>query len=255
MIDHEARAVARANDDRIACVLGVSRPAFQIAELVGIIGAYSSTRGANEDELQMFVDSIMSGSRVGLPGLDVDYVIDARGRCGDGNSFVFHAASVSNLFALSMLIDSGGDVNAVNDCGEAAIHIASERGHALAVEYLIGQGAMVDPRTFAFGWSPLMVAVRAAWAAWAARGGGATIRAVDTIIALLRGGADVNKCDAFGITPMWFAASKGLFDIVVALRVGWVEGSGRLSDGMSAVDIAISKGYMDIANELGRSDL
>ncbi len=59
--------------------------------------------------------------------------------------------------AVRMCVELGTDVNAVNDRGETALHGVAFRGVNALVDYLVEQGADLDPRTVE-GWTPLALA-------------------------------------------------------------------------------------------------
>ena len=76
--------------------------------------------------------------------------------------------------AISLMLAKGADVNAVNDNGESALHIAVGRGDSL-VRFLVENGAKLDLKDKA-GRTPLDVAMGVPGAAGGrgrgARGGG-----------------------------------------------------------------------------------
>ena len=61
------------------------------------------------------------------------------------------------LEAVKMCVELGHDVNAVNDLGETALHGAAFRGANIVVEYLVEQGATLDPKD-QNGWTPWAIA-------------------------------------------------------------------------------------------------
>jgi ankyrin repeat protein len=80
----------------------------------------------------------------------------------------------TTMDAISLMLAKGSDVNAVNDNGESALHIAVGRGDAL-VRFLVERGAKLDLKDKA-GRTPLDVAMGVPGAAGGrgrgARGGG-----------------------------------------------------------------------------------
>jgi hypothetical protein len=61
------------------------------------------------------------------------------------------------LEAVRMCVTLGDDVNAANNAGETPMHGAAFRGVNSVVEYLVTQGARLDPRDTR-GWTPLKIA-------------------------------------------------------------------------------------------------
>ena len=61
------------------------------------------------------------------------------------------------LAAVTMLVELGNDVLAVNDRGETALHGAAYRGAPSIVDYLVQQGAQIDARSDQ-GWTPWTIA-------------------------------------------------------------------------------------------------
>src|SRR5262249_28832485 len=61
------------------------------------------------------------------------------------------------LEAVKLCVALGNDVNAVNVAGETPMHGAAFRGVNAAVEFLVANGAKLDPRD-SRGWTPYTVA-------------------------------------------------------------------------------------------------
>ncbi|MDZ4683937.1 MAG: ankyrin repeat domain-containing protein [Planctomycetaceae bacterium] len=64
------------------------------------------------------------------------------------------------LEALAWLIERGGDINAVDDNGETAMHGAAYKSLPLVVQFLADRGAKIDVwnRSNKHGWTPLVIA-------------------------------------------------------------------------------------------------
>ncbi len=73
----------------------------------------------------------------------------------DGGTFSGQEEEV--LEAVTMCVELGNDVNAVNDLMETALHGAAFRGANIVVDYLIEQGATLDARD-ENGWIPWAIA-------------------------------------------------------------------------------------------------
>ena len=73
----------------------------------------------------------------------------------DGGTFSGQEEEV--LEAVTICVELGNDVNAVNDLMETALHGAAFRGANIVVDYLVAQGATLDARE-ANGWIPWAIA-------------------------------------------------------------------------------------------------
>jgi len=73
----------------------------------------------------------------------------------DGGSLTGQEGEV--LEAVTICLELGNDINAVNYRGETALHGAAYRGANIIVEYLVEQGATLDARTDE-GWTALAIA-------------------------------------------------------------------------------------------------
>ena len=73
----------------------------------------------------------------------------------DGGTLTGQEAEV--LEAVTMCVELGNDINAVNYRGETALHGAAYRGVNIIVEYLVEQGARLDARTDE-GWTAFAIA-------------------------------------------------------------------------------------------------
>lgn len=103
------------------------------------------------------------------------------------------------------LLDAGSDPNVKNSLGRTPLMFASSKGFTAIVKDLLARGA--DPNaapTDAQGWTALMVAARAGH--------------VETVQALLRGGADVALRDKTGNTALALAEAQGHSTVARVLR-------------------------------------
>ena len=211
-----------------------------VTPLLRRVGAYAAPRAATPLEMMDMLKTIKSSKSSIVPGLDVDYVIDSNALCEE-NTLLYHAARHSNLGAVGDLITyAGADVNQCNGLGEAPIHIAAHYGHRAVIELLVENCADMNTTTKPFHWTPLMFATRT--------------NMEDVVTLLLQLGADVNKVDYFGISPLWYASSTGNLSMVMKL----VEEGGanvdirRRLDGCTAKEIAARKGHRRIVDFLSR---
>lgn len=125
----------------------------------------------------------------------------------DENGFTaLHGVAGQDEPALAeLLIGSGADVNAGNDLGMTALHIAQ---YASIVEVLVRHGADVNARA-QNGWTPLHVQAQE----------GEDTGALEVMEALLNAGADPNSIDEDGNSPMSFARERNEPEKVQLLRM------------------------------------
>lgn len=115
--------------------------------------------------------------------------------------------SVEYPQVLDALLKAGAQVDAIDDAGRTAMHWAAlDRQAPYGVQLLLNYHATAAPLDRE-GATPLHDAARAGH--------------VQAIVALIRGGADVNAPDRFGATPLHRAASRGGSEAVdLLLRSG-----------------------------------
>lgn len=116
------------------------------------------------------------------------------------------AVRTSKISNLRNILESGVDVNMMDDSGQTLLCAAVRRSLPSACKLLVDHGARVDMAENNTGQTPLIFAAKAG----------------DIIIAqlLLKHGADVNVPDVRGWTAMEHAAYRGHMDIVEILKDG-----------------------------------
>lgn len=153
--------------------------------LIGAIALVSPQDAANTPKV-VAVREMIAHSAQKLNLTDAAYV-------GDSRAPLHMAAAVGSLPLVQALIQAGASIDQPNRFGETALFLASERGHALVVRFLIEQGASVNVRSRHTRMTPLMAA--AASAATAASEGH-----FEAIRNLLAFGADASASNVFGHT-------------------------------------------------------
>ena len=195
---------------------------------------------------------------------------DANSADPDGTTALHWAVQQGNAELVDLLVRSGAKVAAANRYGVTPLTVACTNGNAAIVERLLAAGA--DPNgAFADGETPLMTASRTgsveAIKALIARG--ANVRArelrkgqtalmwaaaennVGAIRALIEAGADLNERSKGGsFTPYLFAVRAGHVDAARAFVDAGVDVNQSLTDGTSALVLAVVNAHYELAGAL-----
>lgn len=145
----------------------------------------------------------------------------------DLNADLLQHAANGNSSGVQQVLASGADVNAINSNGRTALYFAVLKGHAEVVKTLLGtKGIDVNTAPEDSGWTPLHVAI-------------ANLE-FEIIELLLAAGADVNKADNDGNTPLHVAASIVLnADIVeILLEAPGIEINKRNKNGKTPLALS-----------------
>ena len=144
------------------------------------------------------------------------------------------AATNGNATIVQRLIAAGADVNGVTPGGETALMMASRTGDPETIKALLTHGAMVDAKEGWRGQTALM---------WAATENNAAV-----IRLLVEAGADVKtKSTGGSFTAFLFAVRGGHIDAARALLDSGANVNERLSDGMSALVLALYNAHFELA--------
>jgi ankyrin repeat protein len=131
----------------------------------------------------------------------LDKGADVNARSTAGATALMWAAT--DLSKVRLLIDRGADVNAVSESGRTALMLAAmSEGSGPIVRLLLSHGAKAQ-----------VVDKEKATTMTAATFGNDS----DSITQLVEAGADVNRADALGLTPLMNAATEGNLDVVTLL--------------------------------------
>ena len=140
-----------------------------------------------------------------------------------------------NEDAMRLLLEAKANVNAAGEHGNTALHVAAFRGHQVAIRMLLAAKADVDLMNN----EGLTALSRAA--AWG------NLRCM---ITLLDHGANPHLQDKLGRTAMYHAASLGRLEAVQALLQRGANPSIAAFDGQTPYDVAVAKGYTQVAAHL-----
>ena len=115
-----------------------------------------------------------------------------------------NAANKGRPDLVKLLVENGADVDARNNYGQSALHLAARQGHKNIVVYLISKSAAINTRTNGnnirmMGDTPLHCAN------------------YDIAEILLRNGAEVNAKDKDGVTPLHMAIILGDVELTILL--------------------------------------
>jgi ankyrin repeat protein len=143
-----------------------------------------------------------------------------------------NAALEGNLESIRQIVDTGVDVEEVDQLGRTALMFASYNGHTKVVHFLIEQGADVQKQN-SEGRTSLMFASSGPFPA--------------TVELLLENGSDPNAKDSVeGWTPLMYAAAEGNIEVVEVLLDYNADGSIQDTDGETAADFARNNGHADV---------
>lgn len=126
-----------------------------------------------------------------------------------------------NLEELPRVIRGGANLDAFNQRGETALHLASDKGNLELVKILVAAGAEVDKKD-RYGWTPCMIAA----------GNG-----FFPVVRYLHGhGANLNAAEAKGITGLMWASVGNHVNVIKYLIRNGAELNARDQRGRTALD-------------------
>jgi ankyrin repeat protein len=147
------------------------------------------------------------------------------------------AATNGSAPAIERLVAAGADPNAALPDGETVLMTAARTGRPDALKALIARGARVDAKDRLKGQTALM---------WAAAENNA-----DAIRVLVEAGADIHERSKSGsFTPLLFAVRGGHNAAVTALLDAGADVNEAMSDGTSALIVAIINAHYETAGLL-----
>jgi ankyrin repeat protein/L-ascorbate metabolism protein UlaG (beta-lactamase superfamily) len=134
---------------------------------------------------------------------------------------------------VKLLVDNGANVNVANDAQYHPLHGALVGGHLDIASFLLEKGADPDVTTYD-GTSALMMAL-------------ANPALEPLVEPILKGGAEVNAINGYGITPIFQAASTGNVEIVAKLIDRKADVNATAPGGETPLLVAAQAGHEDVA--------
>lgn len=156
-------------------------------------------------------------------------------RSGNGGTALIIATQKGFTDIAIKLVSAGADVDAKAKNGNTALLVAAQKGYTEIVSKLISAGADVDLQA-ANGTTALIIAVRRGFTEIANQ--------------LVNTGTDVNAADSKGNTPLMIAAYEGDTAIVRMLIDAKAEVNAQEKNGKTALMQAASGGYAEIVRML-----
>jgi ankyrin repeat protein len=240
--------------------------------------------GATIHEVPLVV-AVEKGDKPAVQSLLKLKTTDVNAAKPDGSTALQWAVHRDNAELVDLLLGAGADVKAANRYGVTAVFLATENGNAAILEKLLKAGA--DPNTaMPGGETVLMTAARNGKVAtvkmllvhgasvnardehgenammWAASrnnadairmlvefGGDIKIRTSRAVAAAGRGGVFMSPAPT-SFSPLLFAVRAGAIDAVRALLEAGANVNDLLSDGESALIVAVANGHWELAGLL-----
>ena len=171
----------------------------------------------------------------------VDLLLKAGAKPAAANRYgvtpLYLAATNGDPAIVTRLLDAGADPNTALADGETVLMTAARTGNVGALKALLAKGANVRAREKRKGQDALM---------WAAAENNAA-----AITALIEAGADRDARSTGGsFTPFFFAVRAGHLEASRALLDAGVDVNQQLSDGTSALVLAVMNAHYEMAGQL-----
>jgi uncharacterized protein len=171
----------------------------------------------------------------------VDLLLKAGAKAGPTNRYgitpLYLAAINGDPAIVTRLLEAGADPDTALPDGETVLMTAARTGNVGALKALLARGANVRAREKRKGQDALM---------WAAAENNAA-----AITALIEAGADRDARSTGGsFTPFLFAVRAGFLDASRALLDAGVDVNQQLSDGTSALVLAVMNAHYELAGQL-----
>jgi ankyrin repeat protein len=251
--------------------------------LLGLLSAVTLAAGVREVPL---IDAVEKGDKHAVQALLAEKTTDVNAARADGSTALQWAAHRDDVALVDTLLSAKADVKAANRFGVSPLSLAAENGNAAILDRLLKAGA--DPNTaLPGGETALMTAARNGKAdaiktllvhganvnardargqtpvMWAADrnnadairmlvefGGDIKIRTTRATPPGGRGNSIFFSPPPTSFSPLLFAVRAGAVDAVKALLAAGANVNDTLSDGESALIVAVANGHWELADFL-----
>ena len=139
-------------------------------------------------------------------------------------------------YAVKMLVQAGAELRVTDTNGDTCLIAASSEGHTETVRYLVGLGQVDVDQVGRFGMTALHKAV--------------SVKHADVVQVLIDAGADIEKKDSRGRTPLLLACLEGCLDTVKVLVQAGAELRVTDTNGDTCLIAASSEGHTETVRYL-----
>ena len=172
-----------------------------------------------------------------------------------GSSPLAEAVNVADVGLVDLLLEAGADANVANQDGQTPLMLAARTGAVAVAERLVASGADVNRREAYREQSAVMWAASQGHAEMVrflvSRGADLSVRAAATDWpSQISSEPRVQYRPSGGLTPLLYAARAGCLDCVVAMVEAGADVDRPNPDGMTPMMVALDNGYPEVAQYL-----
>ena len=248
LLDYGADLRGRDRTQRTAIFPAAQKNHSAALKILLDAGIDVNTKDANNQNVLLFLASerperpIKWGEEVIRLLLNTNLELEAKDK--DGRTALLWAAATGREFLAALLLSgrttNGADIQASNNRGKTALHLATENHRVSLVKFLLESGA--DPQAQSDG-------------GWTALHNAADKGYKDVVMLLLQGGADVNATTSSGMTALHWCSRNGHLE-VVELLLQHKDIRRNCKDSFDSTPMlgAAQNGHLDIVERLSPAD-